>query len=127
MADAVTSQTTTDGPKITVMSFTNVSDGTGESDIKKVDVSTLEDAPSEVRILRIWYSTHGMSVDILWDATTNVIAQTMPEEETDFLDYRAFSGLLNNAGSGKTGDILFKTRGHTAGDSYTITLELSKS
>ena len=41
MADAVTSQTLIDGPTHVVMKFTNVSDGTGESAVTKVDVSAL--------------------------------------------------------------------------------------
>ena len=39
MADAVTSQTIIDGERNCVMKFTNVSDGTGESAVAKVDVS----------------------------------------------------------------------------------------
>ena len=42
MADAVTSQTLIDGPTHAVMKFTNVSDGTGESAVTKVDVSALQ-------------------------------------------------------------------------------------
>ena len=45
MADAVTSQTIQDGARHVVMSFTNVSDGTGESAVTKVDVSALEADP----------------------------------------------------------------------------------
>ena len=41
MADAVTSQTLSDGPKYAVMKFTNISDGTGEDAVTKVDVSGL--------------------------------------------------------------------------------------
>jgi hypothetical protein len=41
MADAVTSQTIQDGEKTAIVKFTNVSDGTGESAVKKVDVSAL--------------------------------------------------------------------------------------
>ena len=41
MADAETSQTLIDGPKHAVMKFTNVTDGSGESAVKKVDVSAL--------------------------------------------------------------------------------------
>ena len=39
MADAVTSQTLSDGDRTAVMKFTNISDGSGESSVKKVDVS----------------------------------------------------------------------------------------
>ena len=41
MADAVTSQTIIDTDKRAVIKLTNISDGTGESSVKKVDVSTL--------------------------------------------------------------------------------------
>ena len=41
MADAVTSQTIQDGNQIAVFKFTNISDGTGESAVKKIDVSAL--------------------------------------------------------------------------------------
>ena len=42
MADAVTSQTLIDGARTTVMAFTNVSDGNGESAVAKVDASALQ-------------------------------------------------------------------------------------
>ena len=35
MADAVTSQTLVDGEKTAVLKFTNISDGSGESAVKK--------------------------------------------------------------------------------------------
>ena len=41
MADAVTSQTIIDGERNCIMKFTNVSDGSGESAVAKVDVSAL--------------------------------------------------------------------------------------
>ena len=41
MADAVTSQTIFDGDKKVIQKFTNISDGTGESEVKKVDVSAM--------------------------------------------------------------------------------------
>jgi len=127
MADAVTSQTLVDGPKTSVLKFTNVSDGTGESAVVKVDVSALADSPSKVKIMQAWFATDGMSVDVLFDATSNVLAFTAPAGMTDHLDFRSFGGIQNNAGTGVTGDILFTTRGHTAADTYSIILEVSKS
>ena len=41
MADAVASQTILDGERLAVLRFTNVSDGTGESNVAKVDVSAI--------------------------------------------------------------------------------------
>ena len=80
MADAVTSQTLQDGDKSVVMKFTNISDGSGEAAVKKVDVSALQAqsgsgaACTGVSIQCVWYECNGMSVDLLWDASTDVIA-----------------------------------------------------
>ena len=41
MADAVTTQVLQDGEHLYVAKFTNISDGTGESKVTKVDVSAL--------------------------------------------------------------------------------------
>lgn len=136
MTDAVTSQTIVDGNKKVVMAFTNVSDGTGEADVVKVDVSELADIvsagghaaePTKVKIDQIWFSTYGMAVKLLWEASTDVLALTIPENQTGYFDFRSFGGLLNNAGSGVTGDIGFTTVGHTSGDTYNIVIEMSKT
>lgn len=127
MADAVTSQTLFEGSKNAILKFTNISDGTGESAVVKVDVSALTPVPTKVRISRIWYSTDGMAVQMLWDATSNVLAAVLAKDQTGCLDFRDFGGIANNAGTGVTGDLLFTTSGHTSGDSYTVILEVSKS
>ena len=41
MADAVTTQVLQDGERLYIAKFTNISDGTGESEVTKVDVSGL--------------------------------------------------------------------------------------
>lgn len=125
MADAVASQIIIDGARNTVMKFTNLSDGTGEAGVTKVDVSALQGAPASVRVDRIHYCVNGMVVTMLWDATTDV---RMVELAGDgWFDFRDFGGLPNNAGTGVTGDILFTTTGASSGDSYSIVLEMAKS
>ena len=131
MADAVTSQTLIDGPNKAVMKFTNVSDGTGESAVVKVDVSALAasldgDACSEVVIERIWWQCIGMKVKILFDATSDQFCIELGENQSGDHDYSSFGGLTNNAGTGKTGDIAFTTVGHTSGDTYTVILYMRK-
>ena len=131
MADAVTSQTLADGPKYAVMKFTNISDGTGESAVTKVDVSALAssadgDACSGVVIERIWWQCIGMKVQILWDATSDPFCIELGENQSGNHDYTIFGGLTNNAGAGKTGDIQFTTVGATAADTYTVILYLRK-
>lgn len=126
MPDAVASQTLLDGPRNAVMKFTNVSDGTGESAVTKVDVSALSGAPTSVRIDRVDFTTSGMAVSILWDATTDVLALQLPADHAETLDFCKMGGLQNNAGSGKTGDIVFTTVGHSSGDTYSVVLHMTK-
>ena len=128
MADAVTSQTLVDGNRNLVMKFTNVSDGTGEAAVNKVDASTFSGFGgwAKLRIDKILAHTSGMAVNILWDADTDVTAFVVGQDANMEHDFRCFGGLQNNAGTGVTGDIRFTTIGHTAGDSYTIILHMSK-
>ena len=86
MADTVTSQTILDTPYRLVMKFTNVSDGTGESAVKKVDVSSFTAGEqgatcTGVTIDRIYFVNDGMKVQILWDATTDVEAYKLLDTE----------------------------------------------
>lgn len=125
MADAVTSQTLIDGLRNAVMKFTNTSDGTGESAVKKVDVSALSGGPSRVTITKIHYNTSGMLVRLLWDADTDVTILDLQGDGC--MDFSGFGGLYNNAADGVTGDILLTTVGHTSGDSYSLIVEMQKS
>tara|TARA_R110002126_G_scaffold94355_3_gene222784 strand:+ start:58 stop:462 length:405 start_codon:yes stop_codon:yes gene_type:complete len=128
MADAVTTTTVIDGARNAVIYCTNTSDGTGEAAVVKVDVSTLSSlqngtACTGVRLEKVVFSTAGMAVKLLWDATTDVIAVELPADYSDTLDYSDVSGLPNvAAASGKTGDIVLTTLGHTAADTYSVVL-----
>jgi len=130
MADAVTVQTLQDADDYVIMRFTNLSDGTGEAAVTKVDVSTLDvsgrngAACSEVVIEEIEYSIVGMSVSLLWDATADVRAAVL--SNSGLMTFCGTKGIPNNAGAGKTGDIQLTTTGHTSGDSYDITLKMRK-
>ena len=131
MADAVTSQTIIDGAKTAVLKFTNVSDGSGESAVKKVDVSALASTQdgqtcTGATIEKIWWQCNGMKVQLLFDATSNVFCIELGENQSGYHDYSSFGGLPNNAGSGVTGDILFTTVGHSSNDTYTVMLQVRK-
>jgi hypothetical protein len=131
MADAVTSTTLMDSDRVAIIQLTSTSDGTGEAAVKKIDVSALSDsstgqACTGVRLARIVYSTFGMSVKLLWDATTDTICWDLNADYTTDEDFTDFGGIRNTAGSGKTGDIMLTTTGHTNGDSYVIVLTLYK-
>ena len=132
MADAVTSQTIQDGEKTAILKFTNVSDGTGESAVKKVDVSALTknsagQTCTSVAVSRIYWACVGMRVNIEFDASSNVLVMPLPADSTGDEYYDLFTGIPNNAGSGVTGDIDFTTVGHSSGDAYSIILVLNKN
>ena len=132
MADAVTSQTILDGERLFIAKFTNISDGTGETGVVKIDVSTLNPnsfglACNGVKINKIYGTTHGMEVRILWDATTDQFAWQIPQNSNYLMDFSSFGGIPNNAGAGKTGDLAFTTSDQSAGDMYSIVLECLKT
>ena len=138
MADVVTSQTLVDttGTK-TVMKFTNISDGSGETLVTKMDSSALtfmtEDATKKVA--KIWWSintTNGKSgVEILWagSGTSSANATIGFFSGTGYHDYfTAGNSISNNAtltaNTSPAGDILLSTKGFVSGDNYTIILEV---
>jgi len=137
MADAVTSQTIVDTDKRAIIKLTNLSDGSGESAVAKVDVSALNanakgETCSRVTLDQIWYDVGGMRVALEWNASTNVVAVVLGGSAAagnvqGHMDFRSFGGIKNNAGSGINGDIDLSTSGHTNLDHYTIVLELRKS
>jgi hypothetical protein len=131
MADAVTSQTLFDNERTAIMKFTNISDGTGESAVLKVDVSALTPSASgktctKVTVTKIYIANHGMEVRMLWDATTDVPFFLSSPGATQTLDMTGFGGITNNGGTGSTGDIVFSTADASAGDTYWCILEMTK-
>jgi len=128
MAITVKNQTLADSKKIAVIHATGIFTATTgeEADVVKVDVSALEDAPSSVKILRIWYSNSVPGTFLEFDGATDAMA-IMIEEGSNFIDYRSVGGLQNNATT-PTGDITLTTLGTAAaGNGYSITIEVSKS
>jgi hypothetical protein len=131
MADAVTSQTLFDNERTAIMKFTNISDGTGETAVLKVDVSALTPSASgktctRVTVTKIYIANHGMEVRMLFDATTDVPFFLSSPGATQTLDMTGFGGITNNAGAGVTGDIVFSTADASAGDTYWTILEMTK-
>jgi len=132
MADAVTSQTLFDGERLAIMKFTNISDGTGETAVTKVNVANLTSSASGkactgVVVNKITSVCHGMEVRMYWDATTDVpffLAAVNTNYQNDF---SSAGGITNNSGAGKNGNIVFSTSDATAGDTYTVVLEMVKS
>lgn len=131
MADAVASQTIFDGEHTAIMKFTNTSDGTGETNVVKVNPASLSPSASgcacnKVSITKITALTDGMEVQLKWKANTPVIIETVPQNNNYTQDYSNFGGLTNNAGTGVDGAITFTTLNAASGDTYSVVLEMIK-
>jgi hypothetical protein len=132
MADAVTSQTLIDGERLAIMKFTNISDGTGETAVTKVNVANLASSGSGkactgVIVNKITSVCHGMEVRMYWDASTDV-PFFMSTINTNYEnDFSSIGGITNNSGTGKNGNIVFSTADASSGDTYTVVLEMVKT
>lgn len=128
MADAVSTTVLHNSPRRLVIQITNLSDGTGESAVTKVDKSTYTGLnglePSSLVVETIKGESIGMEVRLFADHTTDVTIAQLQSGNID-LDYRPYGG-LQTSGAGDTGDILLTTNGHTAGDSYNLVINFRK-
>lgn len=140
MADAVTSQLIDFGPRRVVYKFTNVSDGTGENGVIKVNATSSGPLGVSVqgqtfypgthlKIVDMMYDVRTMAVRMQWEATSNVDIFILSGQGAGpfmLLDSRAgFGGIPNTMAAGATGSIAFTTIGAVANASYSIILALT--
>jgi len=129
MTDAVSSTVIADGQRNYIIKLTNISDGTGESAVTKIDISTLtgpdgSNAPSNFAVKSIEYDVQGFSsVRLFFDATADDEMAVLSGQ--GYFDY---SGAFFNdpKSTGATGDIKLTTAGAVTGATYDITLALVK-
>ena len=128
MADTVTTQTIADtsGVKF-VAKLANLSDGSGETLVKKVDASelTFMSEDGNRSIARVYYSINTSDrksgVEILWDGATNATALFLSGQ--GFMDFRTDGNSIPNNATTPTGDVLLSTKNFASGDNYTIIVE----
>lgn len=125
MADSVDSLVVQSGGKRHIVRLTNISDGTGESAVVKVDLSTLVKSdgsvPTRTSVEEIFWNIQGFtSVRLYWDHTTDDEIAVL--SGSGYLDMNGFGGLKDPASTGGTGDILLTTAGAVSGATYTIIL-----
>lgn len=131
MADTVDTVTLFRGTTRCAVRLTNISDGTGESAVVKVDKSAIAATlgitePSKIVVEELYWNIQGFnSVRLHFDHTT--------DDELDVLcnsgyrDYKPFGGLVDPGSSGGTGDIILTTNGGASGSTYSILIVFSFS
>jgi len=111
--------------------LTGVSDGTGESAVKKIDLSDLR-GPSGLPVRKtalelLEYDGNGFTSIVLeWDRAPREKMAVLSGNNHAMLDYRKSGGLMeqSNGVGDQTGDVLLTSNGATSGDSYNIILSL---
>ena len=128
MADTVSVQTIADTSGVKyVCKMTNLSDGTGESLVKKVDASelTFMTADGNRKISKVWYSintnNNKSAVELHWDGETNATALLL--SGNGYWDLRPSGNEIPNNAITPTGDVLLSTKNFADGDNYTIIVE----
>tara|TARA_B100000902_G_scaffold397775_1_gene462533 strand:+ start:103 stop:492 length:390 start_codon:yes stop_codon:yes gene_type:complete len=126
--DTVATQTIADTSGLKyVIKMTNISDGTGETDVKKIDASevTFMTEDGSRKISKIWYSINTVNpksaVELKWDGATKSTALFLSGNgHWNLRD--AGNEVLNNATT-PNGDVLLSTKNFANGDNYTIIVE----
>ena len=128
MADIVTTQTIADtsGVKF-VTKLTNFSDGTGETQVKKIDASevTFMTEDGNRKISKIWYSINTANpksaVELIWDGVTDATAIFL--SGNGYIDLRTAGNEITNNATTPTGYVLLSTKNFAVGDNYTLIVE----
>ena len=128
MADTITTQTIADtsGVKF-VVKMTNISDGTGENLVKKIDASevTFMTENADRKLAKIWYSINSANpksaVELIWDGTPNATMVILGGN--GYWDLRTAGNEIVNSATTPTGDVLLSTKNFALGDNYTIVAE----
>jgi len=112
MANTISTQVILDSTRNTIIKITIAGDGSGdESNTIIFNASDYIGGNTSNKIWRIEYSLNNFDADLLWDADTNVPIITLSKNYEQDVCYEFVGGLVNNAGTGKTGDILMSTDG----------------
>ena len=128
MADTVTTQVLSDTSGVKyVAKLTNLSDGSGESLVTKVDASgaTFMSEDGNRKIAKIWYSVNTTNpkacVELLWAGDSNATAVLLGGQ--GYWDLRTAGNEITNNATTPTGDVLLSTKNFANGDNYTIIAE----
>lgn len=138
MADTVSINTiingaASGGSKRAVVHLTGISDGTGETNVVKVDRSAMllpgtTIAPSKLNVASVRWNVQGFGyIKLSWDHTTDDTVALL--SGNGYENYEAYGALRDpntsgDAVTGAIGDILLSSVNPSAGGIYDITLEL---
>ena len=129
MAVTATLQTIHDGARNLVVKVKLTGDGTDVTALQLIDASAYSNPTpgvgASLKLVRVQSIMDGFTATLLWDATTDVEFCNIPIADAD-QDFESIGGLINNSGTGITGDIMITTLGNAAGEDGTLILHMKK-
>lgn len=128
MTDTVDVKYLFKGTRRITVKMTGISDGTGESTVGKIDISSLVSsggsAPSKTVAEKVEGMVQGFtSVRLLWAHDTDDELALLGTGYTYF-DWADAGGNVDPASTGGTGDIILTSVGAASGATYDITITL---
>lgn len=124
MVDTVRVRALTDDSENYYVEMTNVSDGTGETDVLKIDAAAI--AVVALRLQSIRFMTVGMGVILKWDATVKERMLELPPNVAGSIIYPDKGEPDDPRAAGFTGDVYLSTVGAALNDSYHLILGFAK-
>jgi len=144
VVDTVSTNVLENGSQYFVAKFTNLSDGTGETGVTKLDPTSGASGANNMgvviqgqtlypgthlKIMKMIYTVSGMTLQMQWDASAAVNLWLL--QGYGCLDFMKQGGLFvpQSAGApvaGATGKVLFTTLGAAGGSSYTVDIWCKK-
>lgn len=110
MANTITKQILFNGDRQYIIKWCVTGDGSGDLTNSLV-LNATGDIGTSPKLMGIKGALGGFTATLLWDATSKVQAYDLPSNANIDVDFRGFGGISDNAGSGKTGDMLITTTG----------------
>lgn len=114
MAHTITTQTLESGNKFVVVKYTIAGDSKTATELVNTVLfdASAYGSKTNNKLYDISYALTGFSAQLLWDATAPVPMISLSKDHPYDICYAyTEGGLINNGGSGRTGDILITTSG----------------
>lgn len=112
-----------------IVQLSCLSDGTGETDVVKIQMSDLKthagNVPGRTAVEWIEYQIFGLTCLLEWDRAPHaeiIRLNAHAVESNGRFDYTQYAGNLDPGGDDRTGDILMTTTNTDSGDSYEINI-----
>lgn len=125
MANTITATYQVNGSNKFTAKIDIVGDGSGqETAAAIITCAALTGTPATFKIRAIQWDLVGFSAELLWDATTDVHAFSLPQDVPGGIRFSDTGAhLVNNAGTGITGTLNLATTGLNAAGRGTIIIE----